>query len=372
MDNNFDKIRCYNNTETVDALARMIECDEFDPLFKHVFPNKNQQEIREVFLSVTGSLDFQLKVMDEAVKKIIYNTIKEFSCEGIANLSKNEAYMFVANHRDIVMDAALLQHVLVSNKMNTTQITFGDNLMSSPFIIDFGKVNKMFTVIRNSDRREQVRNSMELSAYMRKTIIEDNESVWIAQRPGRTKDGLDATQQGLLRMFSMSGEGSTKERMQELNIVPLAISYEFEPCDYLKVYETVSSKNGKYTKQDDEDFKSVVGGIQGYKGRTKLVMGKPLCNFVRNLEDNLNKKDLFAKIANEIDRQIFANYKLWPNNYIAYDLLNQTKQFEAKYSSTEKEKFVSHMNSRSKLVDIDEADFRKGFLELYANPVLRG
>lgn len=369
MNNDFDEIRCYNDAEAVDALGRMMKCDEFYPLFKPVFPDKNESEIKEIFLSLTGSLDFQQKVMNEAVKTVIARTMDGFSCDGIDNLSENEAYMFVANHRDIVMDAALLQHVLVSHKMNTTQITFGDNLMSSPFIIDFGKVNKMFTVIRNSDRREQVRKSMDLSAYMRKTIIDDNESVWIAQRPGRTKNGLDATQQGLLRMFSMSGKGSVKERMQELNIVPLAISYEFEPCDYLKVYENISSHNSKYVKQGGEDFTSVLEGLKAYKGRVKLVTGKPLGDFVSRIDDNIPKKELFAIIANEIDRQIYVNYKLWPNNYIAYDLLNKSKLYEEKYSAQEKNKFISHMNSRTKLVSIDEDEFKIGFLELYANPI---
>ena len=186
----------------------------FYPVFKHVFPNLDQSALTDLFLSITGSYDFQKRVMNDAVKTVIKFSMDEFSCEGIKNLNKNEAYLYVANHRDIVMDAALLQHVLVTHDMNTTQITFGDNLMSSDFIIDFGKINKMFTVIRDSDRREALRNSQELSEYMRYVIRSKNESVWIAQRPGRTKDGLDETQQGLLRMFAMSGEGSFKNRLK--------------------------------------------------------------------------------------------------------------------------------------------------------------
>ncbi|MDM8158664.1 1-acyl-sn-glycerol-3-phosphate acyltransferase [Labilibaculum sp. K2S] len=368
-ENTFDRIRCYNDSEAVDALKRMVEYDEFYPVFKHVFPNLDQSALTDLFLSITGSYDFQKRVMNDAVKTVIKFSMDEFSCEGIKNLNKNEAYLYVANHRDIVMDAALLQHVLVTHDMNTTQITFGDNLMSSDFIIDFGKINKMFTVIRDSDRREALRNSQELSEYMRYVIRSKNESVWIAQRPGRTKDGLDETQQGLLRMFSMSGEGSFKNRLKDLNIVPLAISYEFEPCDYLKVYELCETKKGKYIKKKGEDFNSVVEGIRGCKGRTKLVMGTSLSPFIDALPDDIDKKEILKVVAGEIDRQIYSNYQLWPTNYIAYDMLNDGRQYTAKYTQEEKDRFVAHMNTSAAKLDLDAEEFKTAFLSLYANPI---
>ena len=367
--NTFDRIRCYSDLEAVEALKRMVNYQEFYPVFKNVFPDLDQAAVRELFLSITGSFDFQKRVMDDAVKTVVKFSMDEFSCDGIENLAKDEAYMYVANHRDIVMDAALLQHVLVTNDMNTTQITFGDNLMFSDFIIDFGKINKMFIVIRVSDRREALRNSQVLSEYMRDVIRTKNESVWIAQRSGRTKDGLDKTQQGLLRMFTMSGEGNFKQRLKELNIVPLAISYEFEPCDYLKVAELCETKNGKYVKKEGEDFNSVVEGIKAYKGRTKLVMGTCLTPFIDSLADDTDKKEVLRLVTAEIDRQIYANYKLWPTNYIAHDLLNTSDVYSTKYSDVEKKRFVEHMNLRVKLTKINEEEFKKRFLELYANPI---
>ncbi|PCH71694.1 MAG: acyltransferase [Bacteroidales bacterium] len=368
-ENTFDRIRCYNDLEAIDALKRMVEYEEFYPVFKHVFPKLDQPALTDLFLSITGSYDFQKRVMDDAVKTVIKFSMDEFSCDGIENLDKNAAYMYVANHRDIVMDAALLQHVLVTYDMNTTQITFGDNLMSSDFIIDFGKINKMFTVIRDSDRREALRNSQELSEYMRKVIRTKKESVWIAQRSGRTKDGLDTTQQGLLRMFAMSGNGSFKERLKDLNIVPLAISYEFEPCDYLKVYELCETKKGKYIKKEGEDFNSVVEGIKGFKGRTKLVMGKSLTPFIDSLPDDINKKEILKVVAGEIDRQIYSNYRLWPTNYIAYDILNECEEYSHNYSKHEKKRFLEHMNTRADLVEMNKEEFKTAFLNLYANPI---
>jgi hypothetical protein len=368
-ENTFDRIRCYNDLEAVDALKRMVEYDEFNSVFKHVFPNLDRSALANLFLSITGSYDFQKRVMDDAVKTVIKFSMDEFLCDGIKNLDSKQAYMFVANHRDIVMDAALLQHVLVTHNMNTTQITFGDNLMSSDFIIDFGKINKMFTVIRDSDRREALRNSQELSEYMRDVIRSKKESVWIAQRSGRTKDGLDETQQGLLRMFAMSGEGSFKERLKDLNIVPLAISYEFEPCDYLKVYEICETKKGKYIKKKGEDFNSVVEGIKGYKGRTKLVMGKSLSSFIDALPDDMDKKEILKVVAGEIDRQIYSNYQLWPTNYIAHDLLNNCDVYAQNYSKEEKQRFVEYMNTRADLVEMNKEEFNEAFLHLYANPV---
>jgi hypothetical protein len=228
----------------------------------------------------------------------------------------------------------------------------------------------MFTVIRDSDRREALRNSMELSEYMRYVIKSKKESVWIAQRSGRTKDGLDATQQGLLRMFAMSGSGSFKERLKELNNVPLAISYEFEPCDYLKVYETCKTKDAKYIKQPGEDYRSVVEGIGGYKGRTKLVMGQSLFGFIDALPDDINKKEILQLVAAEIDRQIYANYQLWPNNYIAYDILNSSEKYASEYTSEQKDRFIEHMNSQANKLDLDYEEFKTAFFELYANSVI--
>lgn len=369
IENTFDRIRCYDDLEAVEALKRMVGYDEFHPLFGPVFPNLTKSELKDLFLSITGSYDFQKRVMDDAVKTVVKFSMDDFSCEGIENLNKDEAYMYVANHRDIVMDAALLQHALVTHDMNTTQITFGDNLMFSDFIIDFGKINKMFTVIRDSDRREALRNSQELSEYMRHVIRTKKESVWIAQRSGRTKDGLDATQQGLLRMFAMSGNGSFKERLKDLNIVPLAISYEFEPCDYLKVYETCKTKDGKYIKQPGEDYRSVVEGTGGYKGRTKLVMGKCISGFIDTLPDDIDKKEILKFVAAEIDRQIYANYQLWPNNYIAFDMLNTDQRYTSKYTQEEKDRFVKHMNTCADKIDLDVEEFKTAFLSLYANPI---
>ncbi|HRX11555.1 MAG TPA: 1-acyl-sn-glycerol-3-phosphate acyltransferase [Draconibacterium sp.] len=369
MHDNFDNIRCYTDREAVEALRRMVGYDEFYPLFRHVFPDLSKAGLTDLFLSITGSYDFQKRVVDKAVKTVVNLSMDEFSWGGIENIEKDGAYLYVANHRDIVLDAALLQHVLVSNSMNTTQITFGSNLMTTPFIIDFGKTNKMFTVFRNPDSREQIRISKQLSEYMRYVIEVKKESLWIAQRSGRTKDGIDITQQGLLRMFSMSGSGSIKKRLKELNIVPLSISYEYEPCDYLKVSETFHSKQGKYIKKPGEDYRSIAEGITGYKGRTKLVLGKPLTDFIDALPDSMDKKDLFKVVAAEIDRQIYENYKLWPSNYIAADLLNGNRQYSSQYNNSEKERFLENMNKKMTLVDLKETDFKNQFLQLYANPV---
>jgi hypothetical protein len=369
MQDNFDNIRCYTDDEAVEALRRMVGYDEFYPLFRHVFPELSKTELTELFLSITGSFDFQKRVVDKAVKTVIKLSMDEFTWSGIENIKSDGAYLFVANHRDIVLDAALLQVVLVSNNMNTTQITFGSNLMTTPFIIDFGKTNKMFTVFRNPDSREQIRISKQLSEYMRFVIEVKKESLWIAQRSGRTKDGIDITQQGLLRMFSMSGNGSIKKRLKELNIVPLTISYEFEPCDYLKVYETYHSQQGKYIKKKGEDYRSIAEGISGYKGRGKLVVGEPLTNFLDSLPDQMDKKELFKAVALEIDRQVYKNYQLWPSNYIASDMLNGNQKYSSKYSIAEKERFLEIMNKKMSLVDLKEEDFKNYFLQLYANPV---
>lgn len=369
MENSFDRIRCYTDHETVNALKRMVEYDEFFKIFKPVFPKLDDASIVALFLSINGSYDFQKRIVDHAVRTVIDYTMDGFTSAGIENLQKENAYLFVANHRDIVLDAALLQHVLIAHGMNTTQITFGSNLMTTPFIVDFGKSNKMFTVFRNSDIKEQLKNSLELSEYMRQVIVAKKESIWIAQRSGRTKDGIDSTQQSVLKMFAMSGKGTVKERLKELNIVPLTISYEYEPCDYLKVNETHYSWYGKYIKKEGEDYNSIKLGIAGYKGRTKLVFGHSLSDFIDALPDSMGKKEILQAVAAEIDRQIYTDYQLWPTNYIAFDLLNHCQTYAANYSQQEKKKFIDHMNKVNTYVNMDPKEFIPAFLRLYANPV---
>jgi hypothetical protein len=280
------------------------------------------------------------------------------------------AFLFVANHRDIVLDAAIMQYLLNQDNHRTSQITLAENLMSGQMLLDLGKLNKMFTFYRGGNRKEQYQKALINSAYINHVIKEEKESVWIAQRNGRTKDGNDRTQPGLLNMFAMKSKDILKS-LEELNMVPVTISYEIEPCDILKVREVYISRRKTYEKAPEEDFGSILEGITGEKGRIHYHFGTPLNDSIRALSnEGLHGNDIYEKVALEIDRQMHAHYMLWPSNFIAHDLLKGQPRYVEEYSDAEKKAFEQRMEQKlDSLEGFDREESRELFLSLYANPV---
>jgi len=263
-----------------------------------------------------------------------------------------------------------LQQVFHINGFPTTEITFGSNLMSSQLVIDIGKSNKMFKVARGGNAREFYENLLHLSEYIRYTITEKGESIWIAQRNGRTKDGNDATDQGIIKMFGMSNTHDLVKSIEELNIVPIAVSYQWESCDMLKTRELYLSRDGaKYVKQKDEDLISILTGITQQKGNVHFSLCKPLEKeeYIEFANESPNK--FYKNITNLIDERIYSNYKLWNTNYIAHDILHKKSAFSTFYSNSDREKFVEYMNNGLSLLDGDRSELQEIFLKIYANPV---
>ncbi|MCG8578537.1 MAG: 1-acyl-sn-glycerol-3-phosphate acyltransferase, partial [Bacteroidales bacterium] len=248
-----EDMRPYNDTEVKEAMARMLEKEEFKGVLNYVFPDKSISESMRLMQEIDSTQSFQEKFSSKAVDEVLNKTATQFTYSGLENIRPDESYLFISNHRDIVMDSAILQNILYKNGHRTSQITFGSNLMSSQFIVDIGKVNKMFTFFRGGTRNEIYQNALVHSAYIRKVIGEINESVWIAQRDGRTKDGNDQTQVSLLKMLTIKQKDNVAA-IKQFNIVPITISYEYEPCDVFKVLERIKSKEGSYKKAKDEDF----------------------------------------------------------------------------------------------------------------------
>jgi len=237
MIHNFDDIRPYIDAEIPAAMKRIAESEYLPNIYKFVFPDKKLNEVKEMLLGYKNIHDFQVGVMHRFNKQVITQTINKFSCSGFHYLDPKKNYLFVSNHRDIVLDSSLLQSALHNEGFRTTEITFGSNLMNPQLVVDIGKSNKMFKVIRGGNAREFYNNSTYLSEYIRFTLTKKGESIWIAQRNGRTKDGNDATDQGIIRMFCMSHKYDLIEAIDELNIVPVAVSYQWEPCDMFKTKE---------------------------------------------------------------------------------------------------------------------------------------
>ena len=369
MRTDFDDIRPYVDQEIPDAMHRIAESSMLPILVSYVFPDMSTDEIKQMLCSYKTIKDFQLGVMYHVNRQVINQSISEFTFGGVEQLEKGKPYLFVSNHRDIMLDASLLQNVLVDNGLETSQITFGANLMMNPLVVDIGKSNKMFKVERpGGNVKEFYKASMHLSQYIRSVIAEEKESVWIAQRNGRTKDGNDQTDQGIIKMFCMSKQENKIAALSELNIVPISVSYEWESCDILKAIELFESKNVKYIKKPGEDLNSILTGILQYKGRVHFQMC-PMISEADLLQfDDCTNNEYHRNVARLIDYRILNSYKLWPNNYIAYDMHYGQQRFVGEYTKDEKKAFEKHLSKLEKY-DCDAILLKDILLGIYSNPV---
>jgi len=365
----FDDIRPYYEEEIPAAMQRIADNSLFPLLSSFVFPEKDVEDIRSMVRSLTTVDEFQKLVMYKLSEEIIRKCTDGFTCSGVEQLSKDKSYLYVSNHRDIVLDAALLQKDLLDRGFESSEITFGANLMSSQLVVDIGKSNKMFKVARGGNPREFYLGSIHLSEYIRYTLLEKKQSVWIAQRNGRTKDGNDATDQGIIKMFGISRPDDKIESLAELNIVPVSVSYEWEPCDVLKVLELYESSQHAYTKKPGEDLNSIVTGIMAPKGRVHFQICEPIRREELQALDGLTSSAFNREVAALIDRRIRAAYRLYPNNWIAHDIRYGQHAHTDKYTKEQKEAFKTHLRSLEKYENCDQEALRDLMLAIYSNPV---
>lgn len=369
MQDKFDDIRPYYPTEIPPAMQRIAESEHFPVLSQYIFPNENVESMKDMVRNIRTTEEFQVKVMYYVNRQFVERSITELTYSGLDRLNPQKNYLFVSNHRDIMLDSSLLQFILHNNGFRTTEITFGSNLMNPQLVVDIGKANKMFKVIRSSNIREFLKNSLHLSEYIRHTLTEKGESIWIAQRNGRTKDGNDATDQGIIKMFCMSKSSDLINSVDELNIVPIAISYQIESCDILKTLELFRTHNcEKYVKKSGEDLNSILTGILQPKGQVNLSFCEPITK--EELEFNHKIPNEFYKnVATLIDKRIHKHYKLYNNNYIAHDIRSKKDVYSTHYTEKEREAFVARCNYMLGKLDGDKEKLLSIFLDIYANPV---
>jgi 1-acyl-sn-glycerol-3-phosphate acyltransferase len=367
---NFEDIRPYYDNEAAETMQRLKNDPLFYQLVKYIWPGMTKEEAFAKADKVTSNMSFQLEFMHQAIRVIVERSSDGLTCSGFDNIHPDEAYLYIANHRDILLDSAILQILLVEHGFQTSEITFGNNLMQGSFITDFGRLNRMFTVLREGNSRELYEISQKLSAYIRHTIVEKNVSVWIAQRNGRTKDGNDMTQTGLIKMLNMSGGKDFTESMRQLKIVPLSISYEYEPCDDLKVQELyLSSLHSKYVKAPGEDLNSIITGITQPKGRIHMAVGKPISSELYALEKISNENEKIKQLVGIIDEQLYNNYRLYPVHYIATDLLNSSSEYASRYTEEEKNNFIDYVRRKISKLKGDEQSLYNLFIQMYSNPL---
>jgi len=369
-ENDFDAIRPYHQHEIPAALKRIA----FDPLFQqlmsYLFPVEKHEELTNMLLQAKSTDEYQKIFMLPVIRSIVDKTADELTLSGMEYISDQSSNVFIANHRDIILDSAILGLLLVKNGFKTCEIAWGDNLIISKFIEDIGKSNRMITVFREGTPKEIFKNSQRLSKYIRQSVTKRNQSVWIAQRKGRAKDGIDLTDVSVLKMLSLSGDADIIQSIRELNITPLTISYEWEPCDGMKVRELYLSEFHEYVKDEHEDLRSIIGGVVSNKGRIHINIGQKLNNLVDKVDRSLRKNEILQEIANLIDKQIHQNYKLWPSNYYAYDLMTNQQQFAEKYDEKTKTIFSKRLEYTQEMINGDRDKVRQLFINIYANPVV--
>ncbi len=362
MTNAIKAIAPYSNEEVAKALARLSKSKVFFQGVKYFYPHWTKEILLEKLQKCRSCADFKIVFMEEVIRNILQNSSTGFEVVGLDRFSKTDNYLCISNHRDIFLDAGLLQYALYHHDLPFTEISLGDNLLMDELIETVAKMNNMFTVHRSGTKMERLRNAQRLSAYLRHTITEKKTSAWIAQGNGRTKNGSDQTFPGLVNMLLMSGGSDYKRSVEELNIVVSAISYEYEPCAFEKAVEmSVKAKTGKYEKSKYEDLQSMIKGIESPKGNICLTLERL---DLASIDFSGNRKETTHAIAKAIDHTIYNNYRLWPTNYIAYDRCHQTSRFAGRYSSEATTAFDEYLSNKEYPKEVVQR-----VLQMYAAPV---
>ena len=365
----FDDIRPYRDDEIPAAMQRIVSDPYFPQVAQYVYPDRNVQEVRDIMLGCRNIYEFQTTVMKQVNEQVIAATTDGLTFGGVERLDPSKRYLFISNHRDIVLDSCLLMYILHTNGHKIGEITFGSNLMKGQMVIDIGKSNKMFKVERGGNPRELYATSVHLSEYIRYAITEKKESVWIAQRNGRTKDGMDRTDQGLIKMLSMSGGKDRVKALAELNIAPVSVSYEWESCDILKALELYASRDGKpYVKKPGEDLNSILTGITQPKGRVHIEICEPLtASDLNAIPTDYVDAQFRHAVAELMDSRICGGYRLFPNAYVAHDIRSGNNRYADRYTDSQRDAFTARLHELDKY-GTDPA-LRDIFLGIYANPV---
>jgi len=369
----FSDIAPFTDEEADAAINRLANHPNTKWISKFIFPDKPETFLAELLRSIHTVDEFQRMVMLEAIQWCVSNTMTSFTFDGLENAKAlNRQFIAMSNHRDIILDPALTQRVLMGNGFEGTQICVGDNLLRFKTVELLIRSNRMIKVIRGISARELYLSSQLLSRYIRETITSGTASVWIAQRQGRTKDGWDTTEQGLLKMLDMSGTKDFVQNFMELCIVPLSVSYEYEPCDIMKAREILISRTQKYVKGETEDLESIMMGIKQHKGHVHLHIDKPLSEEEIREASFCDKNDRYQAIRHALDRRIIGGYKLWKTNYMAYDMVTKGNKYAQEYTPEDMESFKSYMATQIMRVEpsLDRKELMDIFLHIYSNPVL--
>lgn len=368
----FDAIRPFEPEELPEVFERLLGNAQFAQVVAYVFKDVPFDMLAQKMRACKTNLEFQVAFCYPFIKGLLQKA--SLGCDmNVDAIDMEKRYTFVSNHRDIVLDSALLDVLLVDAGCKTTcEIAIGDNLLSLPWVKDLVRINKSFIVERSVSLRQMLLSSKRLSDYMHLVIAQKHDNVWIAQREGRAKDSNDRTQESIIKMMVMGGEGSLVERLKGLHIVPLAISYEYDPCDFLKAQEFQLKRDiADWKKGPMDDVVSMQTGIMGYKGHIHYEAAPCIDAWLDTLDPDMSKADFFKAVATHIDEEVFRRYRLYPSNYVALDELEGTTAHADRYTAEQKAQFdgyIVQQMAKIQLPNKDEAFLRERLLTMYANP----
>lgn len=367
----------FSDSEFNEKVALLVNEPMFRSVVNYAIPGVDYDIFVKKLLSLKGKDDFQVQIMKPFLETLVKNTTDGLTLSGEDNYEKGKSYTFISNHRDIVLDASFLNLGLIGVDRPTTEVAIGNNLLIYEWISILVRLNKSFIVKRDLISRQRLEGAMQLSNYVHFALSKKNQSVWIAQREGRAKDSDDRTQESLLKMLGMGGEGKTfYSRIKELNLLPLSISYEYDPNDYLKAKEFLMKKrDSSFKKSKEDDLLSMSTGIMGYKGHVHFEI-MPCVNFkLDEVSTDIDKAELLNIVKTEIDKSIYKGYKLYPCNYIAYDMAHNTSKFlNSDYAIEDKDRFVAYVENQLKKIDIETTEEEKEYMRnmiyaMYYNPL---
>ena len=373
----FKDIAPIDDCDFKQRMAQLVRESGFEHAIKYVMPDVDYPKFVAELCEINSKEEFQQKTVAPFLEMLAYKTTTGLSISGVENVDKNKNYTYITNHRDIVLDASFLNMLLVKNGINTTEIAIGNNLLVYEWISDLVKLNKSFIVKRNLRMIKALEAAKQLSGYINYAINEKHESIWIAQREGRCKDSNDKTQESLIKMLGLAGGSTLMENVKTLNLLPVAISYEYDPNDYLKAREFLMKRNNPdYKKSQRDDLFSMETGLLQFKGHVHFTIGQPINPTLDNLSCGADKAEVVKYICKTIDETIYKGYRIYPINYIALDLLENTQRFQDKYTLDEVVAFEKYITTQlakvedvPNLSDDDMQYMRQMMLTMYANPL---
>lgn len=373
-DNEFDDIRPLHDSEVKEAIDILLKDQWFKVIAEPLLAPTTWADFSKLMRSFNSIYEFQTEVIYDFILKFIKGNVDDLSLLNPNNIDLNKSYTYISNHRDIILDAGLFNISLQAQGFHTTEIAIGDNLLIYPWITTLVRLNRSFIVKRSIPARQVLQASEHLSKYMHWTITQKKQSIWIAQREGRAKDSNDRTQTSLLKMLTLEDRKNPIESIKKLNLVPLSVSYEYDPCDFLKAQEFQLKRDiSDYKKTDRDDLTNMMTGLQGYKGDICFRVCKPLNEKIDSISSTQNRAAILQDIANLIDEEIFKNYEIYTINYIAHDMLKNTDRFSNKYTAQEKNNFIAYINKQIDKIKIDNKDIdflQHKIVEMYANELI--